>query len=400
MLIAPIAAAQDEPPAAEESVDEPPDKPKLKETRQSINRNDLNSDSKGGLLMLGACTGIRLIATDGGVVYGRTIEWEAFDAHSRVAIIPRGYSFTGLTPDGENGRKWKAKYGVVGIDMAETNYLDDGMNERGLAVGLFYHPGFASYASYEKDKADNTITAIDVTSYVLSQFSTLDEVRQGMSIISVVPVVEPAIGIPVQAHWMVTSPKGESIVIEFINNGEMKIFDAPLGVITNAPTYDWHMTNLRNYLNLSAVALPDKEINDLDLSPLGAGSGMIGLPGDFTPPSRFVRAVAWTQTARPTQTSSETVYEVFRILDNFNVPLGAAEGSDRHNTTEGMRSATQWTTAWDLSGRVLYYHTQHNRRVRELRLKALEFSRLGNDILHLPLDKNQEQDVEDITPKQ
>jgi len=363
-------------------------KPQQKETKMILNKTN----------SVFACTGIRLIATDGGVVYGRTMEWGKFDMQSRISIIPRGYSFAGLTPDGENGKRWKAKYGVVGIDMLGRNSLGDGMNEKGLAAGLFYHPGFASYARYEKDKADNTITAIDVTNFILTQFSTLDEVRQGMSKIRVVPVVEEALGIPVYAHWMVTSPEGEAIIIEF-SNGEMKIFDGPLGVITNAPTYDWHMTNLRNYLNLSAVALPDKKIDDLDFAPLGGGSGMIGLPGDFTPPSRFVRAVAWTQTARPTHTSSETVYEVFRILDNFNVPLGAVEGSDSPSKAGSMRSATQWTTACDLSERVLYYHTQHNRRVRSLDMKALDFSKLGNDILHLPLDKNKKQDVQDITPK-
>jgi choloylglycine hydrolase len=345
-----------------------------------------------------ACTGIRLIATDRSVVYGRTNEWGAFDMHSRVAVIPRGYSFTGLTPDGLNGRKWKAKYGVVGIDADGKDYLSDGMNEEGLAAGLFYLPGFTCYSEYETNKADNSITAIDVIAFILTQFATVDKVRKGMSKVRVVPVVEEEIGIPVAAHWMVTDPDGESVVIEYID-GEIRIFDNPLGVITNAPNFDWHMTNLRNYLNLSPVALPDRIIDNLDFAPLGAGSGMIGLPGDFTPPSRFVRAVAWTQTARPTETSSETVYEVFRILDNFNVPLGAAEGSDGNCSTEGMRSSTQWTTAWDLSECVLYYHTQHNRRVRALYMKELDFSILGNDYLHIPLDKNNRQDIEDITPK-
>lgn len=344
-----------------------------------------------------ACTGIRLIAADKGVVYGRTNEWGAFDMHSRVAVIPRGYSFAGLTPQGLNGRKWKAKYGVVGIDADGKDYLSDGMNEKGLAIGLFYLPGFTCYPGFKKNRTADSITAIDVVTFILTQYSTIDETRQGMSEVRVVPVVEEEIGIPVAAHWMVTDTNGESIVIEFID-GKMKIFDNPLGVVTNAPNFDWHMTNLRNYLSLSPVAQPDRNIDDLDLAPLGAGSGMIGLPGDFTPPSRFVRAVAWTQTARLTGTSAETVYEVFRILDNFNVPLGAAEGSDGHCSTEGMRSSTQWTTAWDLSGRVLYYHTQHNRRVRVLYLKDLDFSMLGKDILHLPLDKNNRQDIEDITP--
>jgi len=101
----------------------------------------------------------------------------------------------------------------------------------------------------------------------------------------------------------------------------MKIFDNALGVLTNSPSFDWHTTNLRNYIHLSAVAIPEKKIAGLDFSPMGAGSGTIGLPGDFTPPSRFVRAVAWTQTARSTQTSIETVYEVFRILAISTFPL-------------------------------------------------------------------------------
>ncbi|MBC8314386.1 MAG: choloylglycine hydrolase family protein [Bacteroidales bacterium] len=345
-----------------------------------------------------ACTGIRLIAKDKSVVYGRTMEWGAFDLNSRVTIIPRGYSFTGLTPDGENGKKWTAKYGVVGLDMLEKDFLADGVNEKGLAVGVFYHPGFASYPAYEKDMADNSITAVNVATYILTQFVTLDEVRQGMSEVRVVPVVEEAIGKPADAHWMVTSPEGECIVIEF-TNGEMKVFDDPLGVITNAPTFDWHMINLRNYLNLSAVALPDKKIDDLDFTPLGGGSGMIGLPGDFTPPSRFVRAVAWTQTARSTPTSTETVYEAFRILDNFNVPLGASEGSDGPSRLEGMRSSTLWTSVWDLSNLVLYYHTMNNRRVRALDFGGLDFSNLGNEIIHMPLDNVKEQDIEYIKLK-
>ena len=90
-----------------------------------------------------ACTGIRLIADDKGVVYGRTMEWGAFDLHSRIAIIPRGYAFRGSTPDGVKGKKWNAKYGVVGLDMLHQDSIADGMNEQGLAVGIFYHVGFA-----------------------------------------------------------------------------------------------------------------------------------------------------------------------------------------------------------------------------------------------------------------
>jgi choloylglycine hydrolase len=123
---------------------------------------------------------------------------------------------------------------------------------------------------------------------------------------------------------------------------------------------------------------------------------MIGLPGDFTPPSRFVRAVAFSKTARPTDTGSETMVELFRILDNFNVPLGAAEGEGEVKT-KGMRSSTIWTTAYDTKNLVLRYHTQHNRRIRQVDLKKIDFTK-ARGLVRLPLDKEKNEDMEELTP--
>ncbi|MEM8841132.1 MAG: choloylglycine hydrolase family protein [Pseudomonadota bacterium] len=343
-----------------------------------------------------ACTGIRLIAEDGSVVYGRTMEWGAFDLESRVTVIPRGYAFSGSTPEGQNGRTWTTKYGAVAFDMLGRDWFADGMNETGLAVGMFYHPGFAEYPDYDPSLAANTIGAVDVLGYLLTQFATIDEVKTAMADLKVVGITEPLVGVPDPAHWMVTDASGRSVVIEFAG-GEVKFFDNSLGVITNAPNFDWHLTNLRNYINLSAVALPGKEIEDLSFGPIGAGSGMIGLPGDNTPPSRFVRAVAWSQTARPTADADDTVYELLRILDNFNLPIGASQqATDFEIDTQGMRSSTIWTSTWDLEAKVLYFHTQHNRRVRMVSLDGLDFAADG--LQHIELDKEKSQDIEDLTP--
>jgi choloylglycine hydrolase len=347
-----------------------------------------------------ACTGIRLLAKDGGVVYGRTMEWGAFDLHSRIAIIPHGYTFTGLTPDGYNGKTYTVKHGIVGLDMLGKDYIADGMNEKGLAVGLFYHPGYAKYPKYEKANAANCISAQDVSAYLLSQFSNIKEVKEGMQKITVVGVVEKAIGIVVEAHWMVTDNSGTSIVIEF-TEGKLNIHDAPLGVITNAPNYDWHMTNLSNYLNLSMFSLEPRTLSGVKIAPTGAGSGMIGLPGDNTPPSRFVRAVTWTQSARKTENAKEGIYEALRILDNFNLPLGpdGAEGSGAGPNLDIMRSSTIWTTAWNLTDMTLNFHTQHNRRLRSVNIKEINFSKIGNAILHINIDERKEQDNLNITPE-
>ena len=342
-----------------------------------------------------ACTGITLKARDGAVVYGRTMEWGSFDLESRIVIVPRGSNYTAQTPDQKPGKTWSALYGVVGLDALGKDNIADGMNENGLTVGLFYHPGFADYAAYDPARAAESIAPSDVGLYLLSQCASVEEARSAIAKVRVVRVLEPALGIVPPFHFIVTEPSGKAIVIEFLK-GETKIFEAPLGVITNAPTYDWHETNLRNYVNLSQVAIPDKKIGELNFKPLGGGSGMIGLPGDNTPPSRFIRAVAATQTARLTATGDETLYELFRILDNFNLPLGAAEGTGEARTS-GMRSSTLWTTGYDTKNRVMYYHTQHNRRVRMVDLKKIDFTKQG-EVVRLPLDKQKAQDIEDITP--
>ena len=128
-----------------------------------------------------ACTGIRLTAEDGSVVYGRSMEWGAFDLNSRVAIIPRGHEFTGQTPEGLNGQTWTAKHGAVALDILEHDWFADGINEAGLTVGLFYHPGFAEYADYVPAGTKNTIGSIDLTGYLLTKFATVDEVIQGLA---------------------------------------------------------------------------------------------------------------------------------------------------------------------------------------------------------------------------
>jgi choloylglycine hydrolase len=160
------------------------------------------------------------------------------------------------------------------------------------------------------------------------------------------------------------------------------------------------MTNVRNYINLSAVAWPAKKLENIEFTPIGAGTGFLGLPGDFTPPSRFIRAVAFTQTARKLADGDEATYEVLRIMDNFNLPLGAAEGSDHEaapKLLEGMRSSTIWTSAADTRNLKFYYHTQHNRKLRMVDLKKINFS--TKKIVRLPLDNKQEQEIEDVTPK-
>lgn len=343
-----------------------------------------------------ACTAITLGAEDGAILFGRTMEWGEFDLNGRVTVFPRGYEFVGETPDKKPGLKWKGTYGVVGISMLGRPVLSDGVNEKGLALGLLYHPGYAEYAAYDPAKAGESMAPTDVAQYLLTTCATLDEVKEKLKTARVVPVIEPSLGIPAAVHFIVAEPSGKEMVIEF-RKGVTTFFDAPLGALTNAPDYDWHITNLKNYINLSPVSLPSKKIGKLDFKPLGVGSGMIGLPGDFTPPSRFVRAVAFSATARKTPDGPETMYEMFRILDNFNVPLTPQEASSKDKMTRGMRSSTLWTVVYDTRNLVMYYHTQNDRRVRRVDVNKIDFNTMKGETIFRPLDLKKSEDFEDVT---
>ena len=342
-----------------------------------------------------ACTCITLEAGDGAVVVGRTMEWAAFDVESRVVVIPRGCEFTSPLEGGRSGLSWKVEHGVVGFDFLERRNLIDGMNEQGLVVNGLYHPGYASYPPLDPDKAASSIEVTDVILYLLATCASTEEVRDAIERVTVVATPMEALGgIQPPLHFLVTDPSGKAIVIEFLDE-KVRIFDAPLGVLTNAPTYDWHMTNLRNYIGITAVERPAIEVRGRQFAPLGHGTGKIGLPGDMTPTSRFVRAAAFSASARPTNTGGETMYEAFRILDNFNVSIGAVSAGAKDESKAGLRSGTQWTVAYDTRDLTIRFHTMNNRRVREIDLKDIDFGS-GACYRTRPMDVTPEEDVKKL----
>ena len=128
--------------------------------------------------------------------------------------------------------------------------------------------------------------------------------------------------VPPPFHYIVYDKAGNSLVIEPLD-GKLVTYDNPLGVCTNSPTFDWHMTNLRNYVNLSPDNASSTNMAGVEIAPLGQGSGLLGLPGDFTPPSRFVRAAIFSKAAIPPNNTEEAVLQIFHILNQFDIPVGS-----------------------------------------------------------------------------
>jgi choloylglycine hydrolase len=321
-----------------------------------------------GIQSAQACTGIRLRAEDGTIVHARTMEF-AVDIHSDVIMVPRGYARTGTTKDRREGLKWKAKYASVGANGLGLPFIFDGLNEKGLAMGLFYFPTAAGYMPYSADAADKTIAPWEMGSWMLDNFATVEEVKANASKIVVAEVVFKDWGFVPPVHFVVHDASGKSIVIEYVG-GKLNVHDNPLGVMSNSPTFDWHMTNLRNYVNFSLTNVPPVQLGSVKLAPFGQGSGMLGLPGDFTPPSRFVRAVAFSQSVLPSKTGTDTVVQAFHVLNNFDIPKGAArEEKDEHGNIRA--DYTIWTSANDLKAKRFYFRTYENSQIRMVDLMKM-----------------------------
>jgi choloylglycine hydrolase len=339
----------------------------------------------------GACTGVSLAAADGSRIVARTVEWAATPMQCGYVVAPRGHAHQSYTPTGENGLKYKAVYGYVGIYTEYEPFVVEGVNEAGLSAGLFFFPQYGDYAPYNKNNDDKTLCDMQFVSWVLSQFSSIDQLKAAISNIDLV-TLNHKIG---AVHWRIAQPDGRMVVLEVVG-GVPHFYENPLGVLTNAPGFPWHMTNLNNYLNLVPGSAPDNTIKPgITLQPLGHGSGMLGLPGDFTAPSRFVRATFFQTTSPVWSTGFETVVQAFHILNNFDIPIGSQHA--KADIPKDLPSATQFTAVTDQKAMKFYYRTAWNSNIRCIDLNSIDFHKIKYQ--SHPLDNQQVQPVEVVKIK-
>ena len=331
-----------------------------------------------------ACTGITLKAKDGSYVVARTIEWGGSYLNSRYVIVPRGHQQRSLVPGGTDGMTFTSRNGYVGLSVELEQFVVEGINEAGLSAGLFYFPGYGQYVDYDSTRKASTISDFQLVSWILGSCRNVDEVKKAVPEVSVVSI-DPRSS---TVHWRFADAEGRQIVLEIIN-GKPVFYENKLGVLTNSPGFDWQMTNLNNYVNLRSGSAPAQSLGDVSLAPFGAGSGTLGLPGDVTPPSRFIRAAFYQASAPQRESARETVVQCFHIMNNFDIPVGIefAEGQ----VPVDFPSATQWTTATDVTNRAIYYRTMYNSAIRCIDLKTIDFSKVKYQTA--PLDKTREEPI-------
>ncbi len=316
------------------------------------------------------CTNFKVKpAKDGSVVVGRSMEFP-MGIPTALAVLPNNHAGESTAPQRKAGKSWTASHGVVGMSAFGSQWhLTDGMNDAGLSAHFLYMPGgFCTYSEFVGD--GNDISELDVIAYLLGTCSSIDEVRSAMRGRRVWGY-DPGMGFAPPCHILVHDTQA-SLAIEMHTDG-VHLVDNPTGIGTNAPYLDWHLINLANYVGLSAQMSDPVEVGELTVKPLGQGQGLMGLPGDYTPPGRFIRAATQVMLSDEPADSHEAELIALHILNTLDITPGIIrEPTPRGGTTEEV---TVWDSISNLTGNRYAYRTVTDPTVYVIDLNKVDFTR-------------------------
>lgn len=319
------------------------------------------------------CTAISFKTNDH--YFGRNLDLEV-SYHEQVVITPRNYPFRF-----RRVRDLERHYALIGMACVSEDYplYYEAVNERGLAMAGLNFPGNACYRPEEKGK-DN-VSPFEFIPWVLGQCASVGDALPLLDRINLtdIPFSKELPLSPL--HWIL-SDRDRSIVVEAVKEG-LKIYDDPVGVLTNNPTFDFHLTNLNCYMGLSRKEGENRFDPSLPLRPFSRGMGAMGLPGDLSSTSRFVRAAFHRCSSVCGGEEMESVSHFFHLLDSVAMPKGSME------LREDVYEYTLYSCCCNTKKGIYYYKTYGNSRLAAVSLwkEDVEGSRL------IPYDLLREQQV-------
>lgn len=310
-----------------------------------------------------ACTAITLKGKDGVTVAARTMDW-AFDWDWKLIYYPKRTSQFLTSPYGDK-TEYKSTYSVLGLAIVEkqkgVSTLFDGQNSAGLSVSANYFPGYTKYQ--EVKKTDKYYVSVsEYITFLLSKYDTIENVKValekyklwgGKSII--VHGIEPHL------HFLISDKSGRSLIVEYMKDKvRFYIPKNKVQVLTNSPSYAWHTTNIKNYLGVSTNNSSNMDIfgnNDKLLKNLGQGYGFQGLPSDYSPPSRFVRATVLSYFSYKNNKDEPSLNKTAHLLHAFDIPKGVVV-----ENVNGMKIMDHvvWTVFKDLKNNVMYLNSYND----------------------------------------
>ena len=314
------------------------------------------------------CTASNYITDDH--YFGRNFDYE-ISYNERVTITPRNYKFEFRKIDAI-----ESHYAIIGIAAGIDSYplYYDACNEKGLAIAGLNFAGNAVYKEFDEDMVN--VTPFELIPYLLGQAGNVAEARKLLSEINLVNI-NFADELPLSPlHWMLSDGK-EAIVVEPLEDG-LKIYDNPVGVLTNNPPFDKQLFYLNNYRNLSNRNPENTFGGDIDLDEYSRGMGGIGLPGDLSSASRFAKVAFTRANSYSGSDEASSVSQFFHILGSVEQQNGCTFIDDPN-----LYEYTIYTSCYNTNRSILYYRTYNNSQITavDLNREDLDSTELINYLL-------------------
>lgn len=312
-------------------------------------------------------------------LFGRTLDLECSYGES-IVITPRGFPISFLH-EGES----KRGNAIIGVAHVNKNFplYYDAINEHGLGIAALNFSGFAHY--YNAGGKKKNIASFELPLWVLRNCSTLSEAKRLLSDTVITDDSFADSLPPTPLHWLIADGTG-AITVEQTESG-LNIYENPFGVLTNAPEFSFHELNLANYMGASTMPPSNKLCPQAKIVPYSRGMGAMGLPGDFSSSSRFVRAVFAKSHTRADDTEFGEVGRFFHIMETVSQPLGCAEAED------GKPISTIYTSCADTEEGIYYFTTYKCRRIRGVKMHAHELD--SCNLIEFSMEKDEDIEILD-----
>lgn len=317
------------------------------------------------------CTAISFKTRDH--YFGRNLDLE-FSYNETVTVTPRNFPFS-FRRMGE----MKTHFALIGMAYVAGGYplYYDCTNEKGLSMAGLNFPAFADYKP-ETDGKDN-VAPFEFIPWILSQCSSVSEARKLLEKMNLAKIDYSAELPASPLHWMI-SDKNESIVVESVKEG-LKIWENPVGVLTNNPPFDYHMLNIANYLNCTREEAVSRFADGYELTPFSRGMGGIGIPGDLSSASRFVKAAFTKLNSVCGESESESISQFFHILGSVAQQKGCCRVGHAFEYTI-------YSSCCNTDRGVYYYTTYENSQITAVDMRKVNLD--GSELVSYPLITGQQ----------
>lgn len=306
--------------------------------------------------------------------FGRNMDFD-FSYNETVTITPRNFPF-----HFREVADMDSHYALIGMAMVSDDYplYYDATNEKGLSIAGLHFAGYAEYKEEVPDK-DN-VASFELIPWILGQCADITAVRELLTRLNVTDVCFSDEFPVAPLHWMI-SDKEESIVVECVKDG-LKVYDNPVGVLTNNPPFEQQLFNLRNYMQVSNKSPQNTFSDKLQLEPYSRGMGGLGLPGDLSSVSRFVKAAFTRLNSCSGDSESESVSQFFHILESVYQQRGCVD------VGEEEYEITIYSCCCNTDKGIYYYTTYENSQITGVDMHKEDLE--GKELVSYALVKGQQ----------